>query len=293
MVVSKVVHRRLAAACTVVAWPLYGSDAHPWSHPSCRELNTAIREELKARGQIGPNSFDLPILINRQEITGEDRKQARSYRVGDTVRYLRGSEALDLAPKSYAVVLQSDPDSNQITVKTESGKVVTYDPARVKGVSVYETELRSFAIGDRVQFTSPWKEKAVTNRDIGTITQLDAAGNATVSFDDSGRTVAWNLNHHKHIDHAYAMTSHSSQGATVDRVLIHIDTGDSRNRALINETLAYVATSRPRYDAQIFTDDPTQLVKALSRKEENATALSADQIAEYAMWTALSTWAGN
>jgi hypothetical protein len=103
MVVSKVVHRRLAAACTVVAWPLYGSDAHPWSHPSCRELNTAIREELKARGQIGPNSFDLPILINRQEITGEDRKRARSYRAGDTVRYLRGSDALDLEPKSYAV----------------------------------------------------------------------------------------------------------------------------------------------------------------------------------------------
>ena len=161
--------------------------------------------------------------------------------------------------------------------------MVTYDPARVKGVTVYETELRSFAEGDRVQFTTPWKEKAISNRDMGTITQLDAAGNATVALDDGGRSVAWNLNGHKHVDHAYAMTSHSSQGATVDRVLIHIDTGDSRNRALINETLAYVAISRPRYDAQIFTDDPTQLARALSRKEENATALSPEQIAEYSM----------
>ncbi len=38
------------------------------------------------------------------------------------------------------------------------------------------------------------------------------------------------------------MTSHSSQGATVDRVLIHVDTSDSKSRALIDETLAYVAT---------------------------------------------------
>ena len=55
------------------------------------------------------------------------------------------------------------------------------------------------------------------------------------------------------------MTSHSSQGATVDRVFIHMDTGDSRMRALVDETLAYVATSRPRYDAQIFTDNAEQL----------------------------------
>ena len=79
-----------------------------------------------------------------------------------------------------------------MTVKTERGKVVTYDPARVKGVTVYETELRSFAVGDRVQFTSPWKRKGrVSNRDMGDPSRhLDAAGNATVSFDDSGRTVA-------------------------------------------------------------------------------------------------------
>ena len=250
---------------------------------SRRELNAAIRQELKARGQVASDTFDLPILVNRQEITGEDRKQASSYRVGDTVRYLRGSEALNLVAKSYAVVLQSDPDGNQITVKTDDGRIVTYDPARVKGVTVYETERRTFAVGDRVQFTSPWKEKAVSNRDRGTVTELDASGNATVSLDDSGRTISWNMSHHKHVDHAYAMTSHSSQGATVDRVLIHIDTGESRNRALINETLAYVATSRPRYDAQIFTDDPSKLTTALSRKQENATALSPDQVAEYAM----------
>jgi ATP-dependent exoDNAse (exonuclease V) alpha subunit len=95
--------------------------------------------------------------------------------------------------------------------------------------------------------------------------------------------VAWNLNQNKHVDYAYAMTSHSSQGATVDRALIHIDTGDSRVRTLVDETLAYVATSRPRYDAQIFTDDADQLAAALSRRHENATALSPEQITAYSI----------
>jgi hypothetical protein len=65
-----------------------------------------------------------------------------------------------------------------------------------------------------------------------------------VRIDGSNRRVGWNLKENKHVEYAYAMTSHSSQGATVDRVLVHIDTGDSRNRALINQTLGYVALSR-------------------------------------------------
>ncbi|HEX3684971.1 MAG TPA: MobF family relaxase [Bryobacteraceae bacterium] len=250
---------------------------------SRKELNAAIRDELRETGQLGPDAYRIPVLINRQDVTGEDRGVASSYHVGDSVRYLRGSEALGIEPKSYATVLNSDSDQNQITVKKSNGEIVTYDPGRLKGVSIYEPEIRSFAEGDRVQFTTPWKEKAVSNRDLGTITYLDQHGNIRVQLDDSERTVTWNLRENQHLDYAYAMTSHSSQGATVDQVFIHIDTSDSKSRALIDETLAYVATSRPRYDAQIFTDNEEQLAIALSRSHQNATALSPDEIESYSI----------
>lgn len=250
---------------------------------SRRELNAAIRAELKGHGTLGPDAFRLPVLINRQEITGEDRKLATSYHVGDSVRYVRGSEALGLEAKAYATVIHVDSERNQITVKKSDDADVTYDPARVKGVAIYSPEMRSFAEGERVQFTAPWKEKAISGRDLGTISYLDENGNLAVKLDGSGRTIAWNLNQHRHVDYAYAMTSHSSQGSTVDRALIHIDTGDSRVRSLIDETLAYVATSRPRYDAQIFTDNAEQLVSALARQHENATALSPEQVAVYSI----------
>jgi conjugative relaxase-like TrwC/TraI family protein len=250
---------------------------------SRRELNAAIRSELRQSGHLGSDVFRLPVLINRQEITGEDRKFATSYRVGDVVRYTRGSELLGLDAKSYATVIESDPERNEISVQKADATVVRYDPSRVKGVALYAQEMRLFAEGDRIQFTAPWKEKAVSGRDMGTVTHLDEYGNIAIKLDDSGRTVAWNLKDHKHVDYAYAMTSHSSQGATVDRALIHIDIGDSRIRSLIDETLAYVATSRPRYDAQIFTDDAEKLAAALSRRHENATALAPEQIRSYAL----------
>ncbi|PYT66714.1 MAG: hypothetical protein DMG39_25810 [Acidobacteria bacterium] len=43
----------------------------------------------------------------------------------------------------------------------------------------------------------------------------------------------------------YAVTSHSSQGQTADRVLIHVDS-ERAGEKLVNRRLAYVAVSRGR-----------------------------------------------
>jgi ATP-dependent exoDNAse (exonuclease V) alpha subunit len=245
---------------------------------SRQELNTAIRAELRRGGELKPDAYTVPILVNRQDLTGEDRGRAGSYRIGDSVRYLKGSKTFGLEAKSYATVISSDSETNRIAVRKPDGRTVTYDPARLKGVTVYQPELRAFAEGERVQFTAPWRDKSISNRETGTVTGLDDKGNIRVRLDGSSRTVGWNLKENRHLEHAYAMTSHSSQGATVDRVLVHVDTSDSRNRALINQTLAYVALSRPRHDAQIFTDNEANLGKALSRQTQNTTALSPAEI---------------
>ena len=48
----------------------------------------------------------------------------------------------------------------------------------------------------------------------------------------------------------YAVTSHSSQGQTADRVLIHANT-ELGSKDLLNNRTAYVAVSRSAYDAQM------------------------------------------
>ncbi len=72
------------------------------------------------------------------------------------------------------------------------------------------------------------------------------------------------------------MTSHSSQGATADRVLVNVDTEEAHEK-LINSRLAYVAVSRARYDAQIFTNDAGNLGKLLSREVSHAVAVDGQQ----------------
>ncbi len=68
------------------------------------------------------------------------------------------------------------------------------------------------------------------------------------------------------------MTSHSSQGQTADRVLIHVDT-EQAGEKLVNRRLAYVAVSRGRYDAQIYTNDKTQFAEQLSRDVSHQSAI--------------------
>jgi ATP-dependent exoDNAse (exonuclease V) alpha subunit len=213
-------------------------------------------------------------------VSGADRTQADSYRIGDTIRFLRANRRLGVESKSYAQIIDSDTAQNRLTIRAQDGRTLTYDPQHASGVSVYESKMQSFAVGDRVQLTANSTNLGVSTRDIGVITKLDANGNIQVQL-DKGRKVRWNLADHRHIDYAYAMTSYSAQGTTVDRVLLHMDTSDYRLSSLIDKTLAYVGASRAQHDIQIFADDASRLERSLGRENERTKAFSPEQIRRY------------
>jgi ATP-dependent exoDNAse (exonuclease V) alpha subunit len=122
-----------------------------------------------------------------------------------------------------------------------------------------------------VQFTAPYREEHIANRQLGTVERIDAEGNLQVRL-DSGQQVQFNVREHPHVDYGYAVTSHSSQGATSDRVLVNVDTEQAHNQ-LINSRLAYVSVSRGRFDAQIYTNDAEKLGEQLSRDVSKQSAL--------------------
>ena len=246
---------------------------------SREELNSTIRTRMRETAALSADSFEFVTLVSR-DVSGVDRTQAESYQPGDTIRFLRGNRQLGVAGKSYAQVIDADTSQSRLTIRTQDGRVLTYDPQHASGVSVYENKVQSFAVGERIQLTANSTKLGVSTRDVGTITKLDAEGNMQVHL-DKGRKVRWNLADHRHIDYAYAMTSYSAQGTTVDRVLLHIDTSDYRLSGLIDKTLAYVGTSRAQHDIQIFADDASRLERSMSRETERAKALSPEQIRSY------------
>jgi ATP-dependent exoDNAse (exonuclease V) alpha subunit len=241
---------------------------------SRQEINERIHRELQSSGRVEEQEHRLTVLVPRQEMTGADRQWAAQYEPGDIVRYTRGSNAVGVQSGEYVHVTSIDREQNLLTVERENGQQLTYDPHRLHGVSVYREAQRDFSAGDRVQFTAPYRDEHIANRQLGTVQQVDAEGNLQVRL-DSGQHVEFNVREHPHVDYGYAVTSHSSQGATVDRVLVHVDTEQARDE-LINSRLAYVSVSRGRHDAQIYTNDAAKLGEELSRDVSKHAALDTD-----------------
>jgi ATP-dependent exoDNAse (exonuclease V) alpha subunit len=69
----------------------------------------------------------------------------------------------------------------------------------------------------------------------------------------------------------YAVTSHSSQAQTADRVLINVDT-ELGAKDLLNNRMAYVAVSRRAHDAQLFTNSREGLGAALGHDVSHQSA---------------------
>jgi conjugative relaxase-like TrwC/TraI family protein len=241
---------------------------------SRHELNSLIRRELQNRGDVSKSEHELRVLESRQELTGADRQWAGQYEAGDVLRYSRGSRTIGIGAGDYARVTGVDPKENHITIERENGSLQTYDPRRLSGVSVHREANREFSKGDRVQFTAPSRELHVANRDLGSVEQVNSKGDFRIRM-DSGREIRFNIRQHPHLDHGYAVTSHSSQGQTAQRVLIHVDT--EKSELLVNNRFAYVSVSRAQHDAHIYTNNGSDLSRSLSREIAQRTATELEQ----------------
>ena len=238
---------------------------------SRREINNSIHRAMQDAGQVKPEEHSIRVLNARQDLTGADRQHAQNYEQGDVIRYSKGSKSLGLEAGEYAQVVRTNAKANTVTVERKSGEELSYDPRRLQGVTVYRESERTFAEGDRVQMTAPYHEQKLSNRELGTVEKIDGDGNLKLRM-DSGREVEFNAKQHPHLDYGYAVTSHSSQGQTADRVLIHVDSSQAHGE-LLNSRMAYVSVSRAQFDVQMYTNDTRTLGQQLSRDVSNPSAM--------------------
>ncbi len=165
------------------------------------------------------------------------------------------------------VVERADSDAGRLSVKLNDGRPLDYSPKRLAGVEGFRVEQRKFAAGDRIQFRAPERTFKLANGEFATIVAIDER-TARIRTEDGRVVEAHRL---RHIDYGYASTSHSSQGATVDRVIVNIDT--MRSADLVNRKQFYVSISRARHGISVYTDDRERLRQVVNRSREKSTAL--------------------
>jgi conjugative relaxase-like TrwC/TraI family protein len=240
---------------------------------SRRAINQAVRQELQALGVVDSKDHSMRVLTPRNDMTGADREWASRYEPEDVLHYTRGSKEHGIEGRSYARVVITNPKENLVTVHKPDGQQVTYDPSRLRGITAYREIAREFALGDKIQFTAPSRDLQVANRDLATILSIGDDGKISVRLDGSkNRVVHFDANQMRHFDHGYAVTSHSSQGLTSERVLVNMDT--EVHPELLSNRFAYVSVSRASHDAQIYTNNAASLAANLSHEVSKASAVT-------------------
>jgi ATP-dependent exoDNAse (exonuclease V) alpha subunit len=160
-------------------------------------------------------------------------------------------------------------NDESLTLRFENGRLIEFDPMRWSGLNVYTQESRTIAVGDRLEWRERDNARRIANHRQAVVTKLDRR-NIEVEL-ENGRRLSMPLADARKVDLAYCVTSHASQGSTVHKAIIHIDS--SRGVDLVNDRQWYVSKTRPEWDLRIYTDSIKGMQRAVSRTQEKELAL--------------------
>jgi hypothetical protein len=238
-------------------------------------LNAEIRSLLLERGHIQKHGREHQILV-RRDLTPAEIARAASYREGDII-HVTGNKAQQrqgIKKNSYLTVEHVDRRAHLLTMRTPDGRLIEASPVKWQDAAeVYAPELRTFAVGDRLQFRHPDNPRDIANAEFATISRIGSS-TITLKFEDkAGRVLTLPFSALRHVDYGYTVTSFSSQGSTVDRVIVNDDS--MRSSRLVNREQLYVSASRGRIDVRVYTDDTEALRRAVSRDPKKEIALEA------------------
>lgn len=134
--------------------------------------------------------------------------------------------------------------------------------------------VKGFAAGDRVVTLQNDRRAGVKNGQTFTIIEA-RAGQMTLQRDGDGARITITQNDYRYIDHAYAVTIHKSQGATVDRAHVLHSPGSDRS-------MEYVGASRHRESVSVHAvgsrgEVERDIGRSIERFEEKRSALDLER----------------
>ncbi len=251
------------------------------THVEGNQVTDHIRAELKkAKGYDGKpllGQEEKTFTVQKNLSPTEAQKQDPTfYRNGQSVQFHQNAKGF--ARGGIFDVVGKDEHGN-IQVKTGKGETSTLPLQEGKKFSVFEKAEVKLSQGDRIKITQNGfseNEKRMNNGNILTVSGFDEKGNIVAHAD--GSKVAVHIGKdYRNLAYGYCTTSHSSQGKTVDKVLI-AQSSFSANAA--SKEQFYVSVSRGKTDVSIYTDNKQELREAVGRSSARTTAVEVAEKAQ-------------
>jgi len=237
------------------------------------ELNSQIRNELKSQGKLS-DGYKFTVRESKN-LSSEEKRYAFSYSIGDTVyAQKKDLKAMGINSKNNEFTVSGvNISKNEITIKNANGKeFVVNTKEHGDKFSVYQTKEIEISKNDRIITLKNDKQIGVKNGEMWQVKSIDSQGNITIKNNNKEKTI--NIRNYNYIDHAYAVTTHKSQGMTIDQVISDV----SAQKTNYNEV--YTAVTRGKTEYTIYTDNKDKFYDKIQNEQTKTTTLESTKATE-------------
>jgi ATP-dependent exoDNAse (exonuclease V) alpha subunit len=221
------------------------------THAEGHRVTDAIRDGLKANGKLKKERMVTAYVP--AHLTDAQKTDATQYDADDLIQFTQNTKGYGKGAR--IIVGEGTQPPTELADRFE----------------VYRPTQLALAVGDRIRVTAGGSMKDGKRFSNGTLMTVEGFTKGSDIIVGKGKVIDKDFGH---LTHGYAVTSYASQGATVNKVIIAIA---SESVPATNQRSAYVAITRGREQALVFTDDREELLKAISRPDD---PLSATQLSE-------------
>ncbi|MCA9840310.1 MAG: AAA family ATPase, partial [Trueperaceae bacterium] len=234
------------------------------THKEGEAITTRLRTQLKARGQLAEDA--LLFRLKNLNFTEAQKQDVLIYQAGQILEFSHKLAGFKRGDRVR--VIGTTPEGQlQVETLTKEQHMLALNQPKFE---VFEQQPLPLAPGDRIRITKNGyasSERSQTHRvNNGALHSVKAISDHHIVLENG-----WRLpKSYGHLNHGYVTTSHSSQGKTVDQVLI---AQSAQSFPASSREQFYVSVSRGRRGTTIFTDDKAKLLEAVNLPGERLSAV--------------------
>jgi conjugative relaxase-like TrwC/TraI family protein len=231
------------------------------THQEKKEINQYIRKELKVLNIIEKQDKEF-IKLTNLNYTKAQKQNIRHYESGMIVQFSDKFE--DIYKGTKMVVVQGEKTKYLEDKNKQKHEIPTNNPNKIE---VYKPEKLELAKQDKIRITKNGEfidGKRIRNGSFHTVVGFTKEKDLIL---ENKRVLSRNYGN---IDYGYTTTSYSSQGLTVDKVII---AQSETSLPATTKKQAYVSYSRGKKEISIYTDNKQNLIDALKKNKKQYHAV--------------------
>jgi len=224
------------------------------THAEGDKLTQALRLRLKEENMIGSKDVEVQQFKNLNFTTAQ-KSDGRNLKIGNMVQFSQNAPGFNRG----SIWFISNTDKEFVEVKNDKGEVKTLPLKNSQLFDVYSLNEISLAKNDKVRITKGTFDKDKKRLETGKTLEVLAISKSEIVLQNPQSKIKYTLDRSfGHLAYAHCMTSHASQGKTVQHVFIW---QPAETFPATDAKQFYVSVSRGKQSAMIYTNNKKELLE--------------------------------